>query len=522
MILGREVTEQVEARRRLQESEHALREFLNAVPVQLWSANPDGTPQFFNDFWFDYTGIDPLEGPVGTWPHVIHPEDLARVRHTWAECVRDLKPVTQEYRIRRAADQTYRWHISRGAPVLNARGEIQRWAGCTADIESLKQAERAAESASSSKSAFLANMSHEIRTPLGAIIGFSELLRDPELTVDQREQYVQTVMRNGQSLTRIIDDILDLAKVEAGRLDIEDVEFRLDALLEESLDLFRDKARRKGISLKFEIQPGVPTYAASDPTRLRQILINIVGNAIKFTTTGGVRVEVAAHVEGANADFEILVHDTGIGLTAAQRDKLFAPFVQADNSTTRRYGGTGLGLVLSRRLAEALGGDIVVQQCGENVGCTFRITFRGRVPADQASTREGERGQAPAAKAFRLRGLRVLMAEDSIDNQFLITEVLKQYGAEVTIAQDGEEAIEKARLGAIDVVLMDIQMPRVDGYVATRALRAIGFEKPIIALTAHAMHEERVRTRAAGCDAHLTKPLNRRELIETIERYAHV
>lgn len=354
-----------------------------------------------------------------------------------------------------------------------------------------------------------------------------ELLRDPKLEAQEREQYLQRVIRNGQGLTRIIDDILDLAKVEAGRLNIEHIEFSLFDLMEEVLSIFRDSTKQKKIYLLLHIEEQVPQHIISDSTRLRQILINLVGNAVKFTTVGGIRIHVKSSPKADGCcQLVISVKDTGIGLTASQQEKLFEPFVQADNSTTRRYGGTGLGLVLSRRLANALGGDITIGDCQEGQGCAFILNFLGYLPKAWVVKRDANKesdfifGAEDRVQALRLSGIRVLLAEDSIDNQFLVTQVLMKYGAKVEIANDGEEAIQKALTSEFDIILMDIQMPRVDGYEAGRALRSNGYTKPIIALTAHAMAEERARTRAAGCNAHLTKPLNQPELINTVEQYA--
>jgi len=380
--------------------------------------------------------------------------------------------------------------------------------------EMLNAAKEAAENASSAKSAFLANVSHEIRTPLGAILGFSNLLKDPTLPEEQREHYIETITRNGQALTRLIDDILDLAKVEAGQLDVEEIHFSFADLLSEVMALFQEKAQEKNIRLTLEVDSNVPKNLLSDPTRLRQILINIIGNAIKFTDVGGVDIEVSAEpTENACNQFEVKVKDTGCGLTEEQLERLFKPFTQADNTTTRRFGGTGLGLALSKRLSEALGGDIKIADCTSNVGCTFVITFLAKTSVVQIR-KPVPKTESAASKP--LNDVRVLLVEDSTDNQLLVQYILSKNGAKVEIANNGLEAVEKATKQDHDVVLMDIQMPKMDGYQATSKLLSQGYKKPIIALTAHAMIEDRLKTQAAGFSGHLTKPLNNRELIETI------
>ena len=463
----------------------------------------------------------------------IHPEDREDTRKAIDFSIVNHAPYDIVYRTVNAANPKEMRSIRAiGWTDYDANGTPIRFDGITLDVtrqrraqEELREAKTAAENANAAKSAFLANMSHEIRTPLGAILGFTDLMRDANLSSSEREQFLDTIARNGRALTRIIDDILDLAKVESGRLDIETIEFSFYDLVQEVMDLFRERARAKGIYLVLSMKEGVPARVYSDPTRLRQIFINLIGNAVKFTHEGGVTVFIdAVPNEAGKLDFEVSIRDTGVGIEPEQRVKLFQPFSQADNTTTRKFGGTGLGLALSIRLAKALDGDIKIRDCdpAESEGCTFVFEF----PAAAARQIKGLGAIAKKGETRRrdlaLSGVKVLVADDSPDNRFLVERILSLQGAEVETASTGIEAFKLGLQGDHDIVLMDIQMPLLDGYDATRTMREAGYSKPIIALTAHAMAEERARTRAAGCDGHLTKPIQQKELIETIQRLVKV
>lgn len=389
-----------------------------------------------------------------------------------------------------------------------------------ASQERLSLALASAERANQIKSAFLANMSHEIRTPLGVILGFTDLLRDTNVNSEERQQFLDTISRNGKALTRIIDDILDLTKIEANKLELETVEFSFFDLLDEVTTVFKERAKSKGLYLLLNVSPDVPQKISSDPARLRQILINIIGNAVKFTSEGGVSIAVNAKQMGAHYTIKIDVTDTGIGLTNEQIDRLFEPFTQADNNLNRRYGGTGLGLVLARKLVRAFGGDIRIDQSSAK-GSTFSIVFPTGSPHSLFTKDEHEGSQSVSCQSS-IRGLRILLADDAIDNQMLVKRVLEHEGVKVHLVSNGEDAVKHCLNQEFDAVLMDIQMPVMDGYEAVRQLRAAGFTKPIIALTAHALSEDRKRTEAVGCDNHLTKPINFKELLDVLENVSRI
>lgn len=466
-------------------------------------------------------GIDP-----STYKHSleeslsrIHEHDRDRIWDEIQKATFQNLPYDVEYRVVRPSGEII-WINAKGKAYCNKMGKPYRLTGITINVtekkraaEKLKEAKDEAERANKVKSAFLANMSHEIRTPLGAIIGFTDLLKDSHVTDAERVHFIDTISRNGKALTRIIDDILDLSKVEAGRLEIECVEFSFVVLLDEVVDLFRERTREKQLYLILNIHNKVPKLICSDPVRLRQVLVNIIGNAVKFTSKGGVTISVSSYTEEDWHNFTIDVVDTGIGLTHDQREKLFEPFTQAETSTNRRFGGTGLGLALSRRLARALGGDINIQDHLNKSGSTFSITFKARRTKSSNST-----VKIATSQDFipNLRGVNILVAEDCPDNQYVIKKILEKTGAHVEVVSNGLQVLERSNERNYDLVLMDIQMPLMDGYEATRILRASGYNKPIIALTAHAMAEERELTHAVGCNGHLTKPLNSIELFSTV------
>jgi PAS domain S-box-containing protein len=533
-----------------------------------------------------------INGGYAQWVELLHPDDREATLIQLVAAQSACAYWDAEYRMRHSNGE-YVWIRDRGFFLPDSHGKAMRHLGMLENVTERRQAEQelrcakdrmeaanaelgraieranamtlAAEAANQSKSEFLANMSHEIRTPMTSILGFAGNLLDPHVSKADRGEFVRTIQRNGQHLLEIINDILDLSKIEANRLELERIRFSPVRVVSEVQALMEARARGKKLSLEIEYDGAIPETIQSDPTRLKQTLINLVGNAIKFTESGSVRLVTrflpgdmtqggvkdvppeeglragdaeagppmsARGCSGSALQFEVI--DSGVGIGVEQMAKLFRPFTQADSSTSRQYGGTGLGLTISKRLALLLGGDIVVES-SLGLGSTFRLTV-STGPLDGVRLGKVPKGaELPSAEVLakwpegcaQLPACRVLLAEDGPDNQRLIVFILKKAGAEVAVAENGQQAVETA-LGLspsrrkddaqrpFDVILMDMQMPVVDGYEATRMLRKQGYAGSIIALTAHAMTGDREKCLAAGCNDYAVKPIDRHQLVRII------
>ncbi len=482
------------------------------IPQLTWMAHPDGQPFWYNRRWYEYTGTTPEQMKGGGWQSVQDPAELPRVLERWKAALAAGKPWEDTFPLRRH-DGAMRWHLSRAMPIYDERGHVMRWLGSNTDITErmemervLRQAKETAEAANVAKSRFLANISHELRTPMNAILGMIELALPKQADATARD-FLDTARESADLLLVLLNDLLDSAKIESGNLELEAAPMSLHRILDQVTRVLSVRASEKGLAFYCRIPEDLPDAVTGDKVRLRQVLLNLAGNAIKFTQRGEVVVSARVlSLAGEEAHLEFAVRDTGIGIPAGDLERIFKPFAQADASTARRFGGTGLGLSISASLVAMMGGRIWAESepgQGSTFYFTIGATLAKEAPAEQASqTIPG----APAA------ALRILLVEDNPANQKLAAYILQERGHSVEVAGDGEQALRSINENPYDVVLMDVQMPGMDGLETTAQMRSRenGIRRvPIIAMTARATVGDRDRCLAMGMDGYLSKPIER-------------
>jgi PAS domain S-box-containing protein len=510
----------------LRTSEERQKRALEASRLALWDFDLETGRFYLSENWSELLG-GPAEPTVTTFEaltRIVPDEDRAHVQAALAAAFKgEQERYEVEHRVRRL-DGSLIWILSKGR--VTRRGE-DGWAihatGTNQDITARKatesevlQARRAAEAASQAKSDFLATISHEIRTPLNGVVGIAGLLLNLELGPQQRN-YAQLIDSSAHSLLTLINDLLDLGKIEAGRVTLEDIPFDLDELLGDINQLYTVRASEKSLLFSSRRAPDVPTWLCGDPHRVRQILSNLLTNALKFTSAGRIGLEVAVvRRDAGTATLRFSVRDTGIGITPEVQARLFNRFVQADSSTTREYGGTGLGLAIVKQLSEMMRGQVsLLSSPGEGSEFSCEIPFKP-APADAARQ---QRKNAPAAP-IRARPERILVAEDNSTNQIVIRGLLAQLGFEdVVLAENGQEAVDAVAAATFDALLMDCHMPVLDGFDATRALRGAGVRLPIIAMTASATAADREKCLGVGMDDYLSKPLDSAKLEQVLSHW---
>ena len=494
-----------------------------AMPQLVWITKADGPCIYLSRQWEEYTGKSVEESLGFEWLNLLHADDRQRTSEAWEKAVEGKGGYDMEYRIRRH-DGEYRWFKVRGVSRFDNKGTISSWYGTCTEIQDLVESKEKAEAANIAKSEFLANMSHEIRTPMNAVIGLSNILAMSSPLTPKQKEFIKTLQLSADSLLGLINDLLDIAKIEAQTVELEKIPFSVDAMMHEIVSMMSMRATEKNLDFSYEGEVIKNMVFIGDKTRIQQIVVNLCSNALKFTEQGGVKIYATCTENAENSNVKdvcLIIEDTGIGIPQNKLDTIFQKFVQADSSINRKYGGTGLGLAITKTLAEIMGGTIIADsEIGQ--GSKFFVCLPLLLD-DDGKLKADEQRIEPATldKVMESKRPRVLLVEDYAPNVMVVTNYLEEFGYAYDIATNGSEGVEMAKKGRYFAVLMDVQMHLMNGFDATKLIR--DFEKQedkkpfhIIGMTAHALAGDRERCIAAGMNDYIAKPFSPKELQEKL------
>jgi PAS domain S-box-containing protein len=569
-----DITERKQMEAALRESEQLYRAIGESINYGIWVCASDGRNIYASESFLKLVGINQEQCSNFGWIDVLHPDDAERTIEAWKECARTGGTWDIENRFR-GMDGKFHYVLARGMPVRNEQGEVIYWAGINLDISRLKHAEEelkeardeleqrvqvrtaelsaskeklevvnkklmvelkvhqklqaelikakeGAEAAAEAKTSFMANMSHELRTPMNAVIGFTSILLDENLSPEHKE-FVEGIRDGGEAMMALINDILDFSRADKEKVELEQTPFSLRHCVEESIDLVAIEADQKGLNLSCIIRRGTPDTIIGDHDRLRQILVNLLSNAVKFTDEGDVSVYVSAKtINGNKRQFLFTVMDTGIGIPKDKMSRIFEPFTQLERTISRKRDGVGLGLAISKKLVEIMGGEIWVESVPDQ-GTTFYFTISAEIIQDEHLDLDEMSKDAPVQGLSELKPLSILVAEDNPSNQKVIATMLKQLGYRPDLVADGKEVLQALELRPYDLILMDVRMPEMDGITATQVIRKLQPEEgpKIVAITAYALKGDQDKCLKAGMDDYISKPLKVEKLVEVLKRCGH-
>ncbi len=506
----------------LQESQKKFEDLANSINPMVWVTLPNGYHEYYNRRWYDYTGVPHGSTDGEGWNAIFHPDDQERAYKRWQHSLDSGESYEIEYRLRRH-DGVYRWVLGRAECIRDIKGQIFRWYGTCTDIQELIDARQQAEAANIAKTEFLANMSHEIRTPMNAVIGLANLLSTSQPLSQRQIEFIKTLQMSADSLLALINDLLDIAKIESRTVELEQIPFSLMDLIQDVISIMAVRVKEKGLTFTSSGECVKDCMFLGDPTRLRQIILNLCSNAIKFTEHGGVHIAVAC-IDTDNQPLKhinITVTDTGIGIAPDKLESIFAKFIQADNSINRKYGGTGLGLAITKTLTEIMGGKIFVESKIDQ-GSIFKVVIPLQLVVDRPDHQLNSLTIFDNTQTLeQTQGPLILLVEDYAPNTLVAKTMLEQMGYHIHVATNSMEAVTAFKSSKYAIILMDVQMHGLNGLEATRLIRDYEVQNslspvPILGMTAHALTGDRERCLDVGMNDYISKPFDPDNLYKKI------